>query len=51
MTIWRVAEPEDQTLLERFLARISGTEYDEAATRDARRRVIEFFNRYLEDTR
>ena len=39
--------PEDQTLLLRFLARISGTEYDEAATRDARRRIIAFFNRYL----
>jgi carboxymethylenebutenolidase len=38
---------EDQTLLLRFLARISGTEYDEDATRDARRRIIEFFNRYL----
>lgn len=42
-------DPEDQTLLLRFLARISGTEYDEDATRDARRRIIEFFNRYLKD--
>lgn len=40
----------DQTLLLRFLARISGTEYDAAATRDARRRIIEFFNRYLKGT-
>jgi carboxymethylenebutenolidase len=44
-------DPGDQTLLLRFLARISGTEYDEAATRDARRRIIAFFNRYLKDTR
>jgi carboxymethylenebutenolidase len=36
-------DPKDQTLLLRFLARISGAEYDEAA-RDARRRIIEFFN-------
>lgn len=43
--------PKDQTLLLRFLARISGTEYDEAATRDAGRRIVEFFNRYLTDPR
>jgi carboxymethylenebutenolidase len=43
-------DPQDQTLLLRFLVRISGTEYDEAATRDARRRIIEFFNQYLKDT-
>ena len=40
----------DQTLPPRFLARISGIEYDAVATRDARRRIIEFFNRYLKDT-
>jgi carboxymethylenebutenolidase len=39
--------PEDQTLLLRFLARISGTRYDEAATLDARRRIIGFFNAHL----
>ena len=39
-----------QTLLLRFLARIPGTEHDEAATRDARRRIIEFFHRYLKGT-
>jgi len=33
----------------RFLARVSGTEYDEDATRDARRRIIEFFKRHLKD--
>lgn len=44
-------DPKDQTLLLRFLARVSGTKYDEAATRDARARIIEFFNRYLKDTR
>lgn len=43
-------DPADQTLLLRFLAQISGTEYDEDATRDARRRIIEFFNRYLKDS-
>jgi carboxymethylenebutenolidase len=39
--------PQDQTLLLRFLARISGTRYDEPATQDARRRIIAFFNRHL----
>lgn len=39
--------PEDQTLLLRFLARVSGTRYDEEATRDARRRIVQFFDRYL----
>jgi carboxymethylenebutenolidase len=42
-------DPDDQTLLLSFLARISGTKYDEGATRDARRRIIEFFNRYLKN--
>ena len=40
-------DPKDQTLFLRFLARISGTEYEEAATLDARRRIIEFFTLYL----
>ena len=39
--------PEDQTLFLRFLARISGTRYDEAATVDARRRIVGFFNTHL----
>jgi len=42
-------DPADQTVLLKFLARISGTQYDEDATRDARRRIIEFFNSYLKD--
>lgn len=43
-------DPHDQTLMLRFLARISGTKYGEDATGDARRRIIEFFNRYLKDS-
>jgi carboxymethylenebutenolidase len=43
-------DPADQTLLLRVLARFSGTEYDDNATRDARRRIIEFFNRYLKES-
>ena len=39
--------PEDQTLLLRFLARISGTRYDDASTTDARRRIVSFFNEHL----
>jgi dienelactone hydrolase len=39
--------PEDQTMFLRFLARISGTRYDEDATVDARRRIVEFFNTHL----
>jgi carboxymethylenebutenolidase len=39
--------PEDQTLVLRFLARVSGTRYDEEATRDARRRIVAFFDRHL----
>jgi carboxymethylenebutenolidase len=38
---------EDQTLFLRFLARISGTRYDAAATVDARRRIVAFFNEHL----
>jgi carboxymethylenebutenolidase len=40
-------DPRDATLLLRFLARVSGTKYDADATRDARRRIVEFFDRYL----
>jgi carboxymethylenebutenolidase len=43
-------DPDDQTLMLRFLARISETRYDEDATDDARRRIIEFFNRYLKNS-
>jgi carboxymethylenebutenolidase len=39
---------EDQTLLLRFLARVSGTRYDDEATKDARRRIISFFNQHLQ---
>ena len=38
---------EDQTLFLRFLARISGTRYDDAATADARRRIVAFFDEHL----
>jgi Dienelactone hydrolase family len=38
---------EDQTLFLRFLARISGTRYDKAATVHARRRIVAFFNEHL----
>src|SRR6478672_1685070 len=39
--------PEDQTLFLRFLARVSGTRYDHAATLDARRRIAAFFKEHL----
>lgn len=39
--------PEDQTLSLRFLARVSGTRYDDASTQDARRRIAAFFNERL----
>jgi carboxymethylenebutenolidase len=41
--------PEDQTVMLRLLARISGTAYDEEATQDARRRIVAFFDRHLRD--
>lgn len=37
----------DTSLFIRFLARVSNTRYDEEATRDARRRVVSFFDTYL----
>ncbi|QNN54923.1 dienelactone hydrolase family protein [Nocardioides mesophilus] len=40
---------EDQTLVLRFLARVSGTVHDEEATRDARQRIVAFLNRHLRD--
>jgi carboxymethylenebutenolidase len=43
--------PEDETLVLRFLARMSGTRYDEESTRDARRRVAGFFDTHLRELR
>jgi carboxymethylenebutenolidase len=43
-------DPGDATLMLRFLARISGTKYDDAATRDARLRITSFFRTHLADT-
>jgi carboxymethylenebutenolidase len=43
-------DPADATLLLRFLARISGTKYDEAAAHDARRRISAFFDRHLRES-
>lgn len=40
-------DPADATLMLRFLARVSGTKYDEAATRDARERIATFFRTHL----
>lgn len=42
-------DPVDQTLLLRFLARVSGTQYDEDAAEDARRRIVAFFERHLKE--
>lgn len=39
--------PQDQSLFLRFLARVSGMRYDETATTDARRRIVEFFDLHL----
>jgi carboxymethylenebutenolidase len=39
--------PEDQTLFLRFLARASGTRYDDASAMDARRRIAMFFKEHL----
>jgi carboxymethylenebutenolidase len=40
-------DPSDTTLMLRFLAGVSGTKYDGAATRDARRRITAFFQTHL----
>jgi carboxymethylenebutenolidase len=40
-------DPQDVTLLLRVLSVVSRTRYDEAATRDARRRITAFFDTYL----
>jgi hypothetical protein len=42
---WELGELLDWVL--RFLARVSGTKYDEAATKDARRRIRGFFDTHL----
>ena len=44
-------DPADLALFLRFLARISGTRYDDAATGDARRRIAAFFDAYLRGDR
>lgn len=44
-------DPADETPMLRFLARISGTAYDDAATRDARRRIVAFFDTHLREER
>jgi carboxymethylenebutenolidase len=43
-------DPAEATLLLRFLARVSGTAYDAEATRDARERIVRFFDTYLRPT-
>ena len=45
--VMELPEPYRTTLLLRFLAKASGTRYDEAATRDARRRIAAFFDVHL----
>jgi carboxymethylenebutenolidase len=42
-------DPADATLFLRFLARVSGTKYDQVATADARRRIAAFFTKHLRD--
>ena len=37
----------DQTLLLIFLAKVSGTRYHEGAARDARQRIVSFFDAHL----
>jgi carboxymethylenebutenolidase len=40
-------DPEDQTLMLVFLAKVSGTVYDPEATADARKRILTMFDRHL----
>ena len=40
-------DPEDVTAFLRVLSAVSRTRYDEAATRDARQRIVAFFDTYL----
>lgn len=40
-------DPEDLSPTLKFLSWVSGTEYDEAAARDARRRIVAFFDMHL----
>jgi carboxymethylenebutenolidase len=42
-------DPADQTMGLRLLARLSGTRFDADATRDARRRIVDFFRAHLRD--
>ncbi|WP_410468253.1 dienelactone hydrolase family protein [Amycolatopsis methanolica] len=39
--------PADLTLMLRVLGRLPGTRYDQAATADARRRIVTFFRDHL----
>ncbi len=41
-------DPADLSVALRILVRLSRTEYDEPATRDARRRIVAFFDTYLQ---
>jgi carboxymethylenebutenolidase len=41
-------DPASTGLFLRFLARVSGTRFDEAATRDARHRIVAFFRTHLD---
>jgi carboxymethylenebutenolidase len=41
-------DPADQTPLLTFLAKISGTRFHEPSARDARRRIVDFFNEHLQ---
>jgi carboxymethylenebutenolidase len=40
-------DPADLTLMLRVLTKVSGTRYHEPSARDARRRIVAFFDRYL----
>jgi carboxymethylenebutenolidase len=44
-------DPGDQTLLLVLLAKVSGTRYDAQATADARRRIVDLFDRHLRGDR
>ena len=39
--------PEDMTLLTVLLSKLSGTRYHEPSARDARRRIVAFFDAHL----
>nr|BFE79432.1 hypothetical protein GCM10020093_020330 [Planobispora longispora] len=44
-------DPADMTLLLVLLSKVSGTRYHEPSTREARRRIITFFDRHLKQPR